>query len=294
MTTKSDHIPVYSLSAFSSSERKEQQFQIEVFDANRHFQVEYPHRHDFFEVLFLTKGSGQHVIDTNRYEIAPPCIFFMSPGQAHKLELSHDIEGYIFIFTADFYLLNQSNQNRLLEFPFFFTVKQTNPPLLLKRPENIQFFDHLFTKGIAELATKKEEATMLLRAILDTILVFSDMLYTSDEESLAKGKGHILVKQFLQLVETHNQENLSVNDYAQMLAITPSHLTQTVRQLTGNTSADIIHSKQIIEIKRLLIHTSLGVAEISNHMGFSDQSYFTKFFKKATGLTPLQFRMKAG
>ena len=96
MKPPSEQLPVYSLQSFSSPERKSQQFQVEVFDANRHFSVKYPHRHDFFEVLFLKKGSGYHVIDGNKYEIQPPCVFFMSPGQAHKLELSNDIEGYIF------------------------------------------------------------------------------------------------------------------------------------------------------------------------------------------------------
>ena len=119
MKNPAEQLPVYSLHNFSSPERKSQQFQVEVFDANRHFSVKYPHRHDFFEVLYLLKGSGLHVIDANKYEIKPPCIFFMSPGQAHKLELSNDIEGFIFIFTSDFYLLNRSNQNTLIEFPFF-------------------------------------------------------------------------------------------------------------------------------------------------------------------------------
>lgn len=69
MNPKTEHLPVYSLHNFSSPERKSQQFQVEVFDAKRHFSVKYPHRHDFFEVLYLMKGSGFHVIDSNKYEI---------------------------------------------------------------------------------------------------------------------------------------------------------------------------------------------------------------------------------
>ena len=147
----SEQLPVYSLHNFSSPERKSQQFQVEVFDANRHFAVKYPHRHDFFEVLYLNQGSGYHVIDGNKYEIKPPCVFFMSPGQAHKLELSHDIEGFIFIFTADFYLLNRRNQNSLIEFPFFYTIHQDNPPLQLSNPD-VQFLETLFRQSIAEAA----------------------------------------------------------------------------------------------------------------------------------------------
>jgi AraC-like DNA-binding protein/mannose-6-phosphate isomerase-like protein (cupin superfamily) len=289
----SEQIPVYSLHNFSSQGRISQQFQVEVFDANRHFSVKYPHRHDFFEVLYLSKGSGFHVIDGNKYEIQPPCVFFMSPGQAHKIEFSGDIEGYIFIFTSDFYLINQTNQNRLIEFPFFFSIMQENKPLILESADDVLFLETLFKKGIAEIEKGENYSVDLLRSVLDLILTSCAVLYKSDENWLAKGKGHIVVKKFFQLVEKNYQNNLPVNEYADKLAITPNHLTQTVNQLTGKTSSQIIKSKQVLEIKRLLVHTNLSVTEIANRLNFPDQSYFAKFFKRETGLSPLQYRFKA-
>ncbi|TLX77732.1 AraC family transcriptional regulator [Labilibacter sediminis] len=290
MAKAKQNIPTYSLQSFSHPQYAGRQFHVEPFDAHRHFQVSYPHRHDFFEVLFLTKGSGYHVIDSSKYKIEPPCIFFMSPGQAHKLELSSDIEGYIFIFTAEFYLINKNNQNRLLEFPFFFTINQDNPPLLLSQESEFSFLEQLFLKGIDELEKGEDFSTELLRSLLDTILNYSSSLYQSDDKSVSSGKGHLLVKRFFQLVEENYQNNLSVNQYAEALAITPNHLTQTLKQLTGRTSNDILQSKQILEIKRLLVHTNLSVTQIADQLHFTDQSYFTKFFKKATGVTPLKFR----
>lgn len=293
MKSNSEQIPVYSLHNFSSPDKDSRQFQVEVFDANRHFSVKYPHRHDFFEVLYLSKGSGFHVIDGNKYEIKPPCVFFMSPGQAHKIEFSSDIEGYIFIFTAEFYLINQTNQNRLIEFPFFFTIRQDNPPLLLSKTEDVLFLESLFQKGISEIKKGEIFSVELLRSILDLILTSSSILFKTDENKLTKGKGHIVVKKFFQLIEEHYQQNLTVTEYADVLAITPNHLTQTVNQLTGKTSSQIIKSKQILEIKRLLVHTNLSVTEIANRLNFPDQSYFTKFFKRETGISPLQYRTRS-
>jgi AraC-like DNA-binding protein/quercetin dioxygenase-like cupin family protein len=293
MNSINEHLPVYSLDNFSSNERKSQQFQVEVFDAKRHFSVKYPHRHDFFEVLYLMRGSGFHVIDGNRYEIKPPCVFFMSPGQAHKIEFSHDIEGYIFIFTADFYLANRNNQNSLIEFPFFYNLKQENPPLLLDNESDIQFLAELFRRSISELDNNEQNKLNLLRSILDLILMTCASRYKTLENMDGKGKGHILVKQFYHLVEENNHRNLSLKAYADMLAVTPNHLTQTVKQLTGKTSTQIIKAKQILEIKRLLVHTNLSVAEIAHQLNFEDQSYFTKFFKRESGYLPLQYRSRA-
>lgn len=293
MKSKSEHIPVYSLHNFSSLEHDSQQFQVEVFDANRHFSVKYPHRHDFFEVLYLLKGSGFHVIDGNKYEIKPPCVFFMSPGQAHKIEFSNDIEGYIFIFTAEFYLINQSNQNRLIEFPFFFTIRQDNSPLILEAKGDVLFLESLFDKGISEVEKGSAFSINLLRSVLDLILYSCSTLYKTVGYTLSKGKGHIVVKKFFQLVEENYRKNLTVSEYADKLALTPNHLTQTVNQLTGKTSSQIIKTKQILEIKRLLVHTNLSVTEIANHLNFSDQSYFAKFFKRETGISPLRYRVKS-
>jgi len=290
MKQTAEQIPVYSLPDFSSPERKSQQFQVEVFDANRHFSVKYPHRHDFFEVLYLQKGSGYHVIDANKYEIKPPCVFFMSPGQAHKLELSNDIEGFIFIFTSDFYLLNRSNQNSLIEFPFFYTIHQDNPPLLLKNETDIHFLESLFRQSMAEISRPGDYFLEMLRSILDLILTTCAARYQVNENMLNKGKGQILVKRFFHLVEENHQKNLSLSDYSGMIGVTPNHLTQTVKLLTGKTSSQIIKAKQLLEIKRLLVHTNLSVSEIANQLNFEDQSYFTKFFKRETSITPIQYR----
>jgi AraC-like DNA-binding protein len=101
------------------------------------------------------------------------------------------------------------------------------------------------------------------------------------------------VKNFLKLIEENYQNNLSVTEYARMLAVTPNHLTQMVRQITGKTSIELLQDKLIVETKRLLIHTNLTVSEISDKLSFDDQSYFTKYFKNKTGITPLQYRKES-
>lgn len=285
-----EQIPVYSVHNFSNTGNAARQFEVEVFDANRHFSVKYPHRHDFFEVLFLMRGTSFHVIDGNKYEIQPPCVFFMSPGQAHKIDFSSDIEGFIYIFTSDFYLINQTNRNRLLEFPFFFTLRRDNPPLVLTNPADVQFLEMLFLKAIAETGNSAGVSTELLRSVLDLILTSCAVLYKTGDQVVNSAKSHVVVKKFFQLLEENYQKNLTVNEYAALLAITPNHLTQTLVTLTGKTSNQIIKAKQILEIKRLLVHTNLPVSEIAHQLNFADQSYFTKFFKRETGLSPLQYR----
>lgn len=284
-----NNIPIYSIDKFDRTNTPGKGFQVEVFDANRHFSVEYPHRHDFYEVLYLSGGSGFHIIDSNKYKIEPPCIFFMTPGQTHKLEFSHDIDGYIFLFAPDFYLLNQSNKNKLLSFSFFHSVMRQNPPLYLANPLDNQFIKNLFERGCYEVKNNPNSGE-IIRSLLDVILITCNQLYPNENGLMLNNKGHILVKKFMLLIEENFQKNLKVSDYASMLAITANHLTQVVKQITGKTTNEIIQEKNILEIKRLLLYTNLTVTEIASKMNFADQSYFTKYYKKITGQTPLDYR----
>ncbi|BDD04830.1 AraC family transcriptional regulator [Aureibacter tunicatorum] len=283
-----EDLPIYTLNQFESQLSKNKPYQVEIFDANRHFEVEYPHKHDFFEVLFLTNGSGCHIIDSNRYDINPPCVFFLSPGQAHKLELSKDISGYLFLFTDEFYLFHKSNKNQLLELPFFFNINQENPPLQFANAEDVNFLIQLFKRGCKLMA--ENQGFLQIEAILDTVLNTCWSLYPNSPTGNEQQKGHLLVKRFRQLIEENYQENLNIQQYAELLNISPNHLTHIVKKVLGKTSLDLIKERNIIEIKRLLIHTDLSVTQIADRLNFNDQSYLTKFFKKNVGITPAAFR----
>ena len=284
-------IPVYSIDKFNSKTEKTIQFQIEVFDIHRNFKVTYPHRHDdFYEILFLTQGEGVHTIDFQHHQIKPFSIFFLSPGQIHELALSEDVQGYIFLFTSSFYHFNKTDPYKLFELPFFYNLAQETPPLYLESETERQIFIDFFQQAITENQLKLADNEEVIRALLDLILIQSKRIYPVGMIDEQAHKGRILVKRFKQLIEEKCQENLSVKQYADLLTVTPNHLSETVRNVTGRTSTDLINDRMVMEIKRYLTHTDLGVSEIAYKLNFSDQSYFSKYFKKLTEVSPLEFR----
>ncbi|WP_109743879.1 helix-turn-helix domain-containing protein [Arcicella aurantiaca] len=284
-------IPVYSIDKFNSKTEKTIQFQIEPFDIHRNFKVTYPHRHDdFYEILFITQGEGIYTIDMQDYVIKPFTIFFVSPGQIHELELSEDVQGYIFLFTSSFYHFNKTDPYKLFELPFFYNLAQETPPLCLKTEVEKQDFVELFRKAMNENQLKLTDNEEVIRALLDLILIQSKRIYPVSITEEPTNKGRILVKRFKQLIEEKCQENLSVREYAELLKITSNHLSETVKSVTGRTSTDLINDRMIMEIKRYLTHTDLGVSEIAYQLNFADQSYFSKYFKKMTEVSPLEFR----
>jgi AraC family transcriptional regulator, transcriptional activator of pobA len=293
LNTKKQNIPIYGLDSFLKNEKKQLEYQVNVFDVNRNFKVEYPHRHhDFYEVLFLTNGSGTHTIDAQDYEIKPYSLFFLSPGQIHDLQLSSDVEGYIFLFSSAFYHFNKTDPFKLFELPFFYHLGAENPPIYLENPKNIDSIIDLFQKSIAESQLNLPESEEVIRALLDLLLIYCKRIFPAQNKEENNIKGKILAKRFKQIIEQHCKENLSIKQYAELLKVTPNHLSETVKAVTGRTSTDLINDRMLLEIKRMLSHSDLTISEIAYQLKFSDQSYFSKYFKKLVGIVPNEFRKK--
>lgn len=99
-----------------------------------------------------------------------------------------------------------------------------------------------------------------------------------------------IFKRFIQLIHKHCTSQREVSFYATELFITPRYLSTIVQVVTGQTAKSIIDQHVILEIKALLQSTNLSIQEISNRLHFPDQSFFGRYFKKHTGMSPLQYR----
>lgn len=100
------------------------------------------------------------------------------------------------------------------------------------------------------------------------------------------------IKNFQRLVETHFLELRLPGAYAELLHVTTNHLNALCKENLGKQAGEVIRERILLEAKRLLINVDLSVAEIAYRLNFSDNSYFTRFFKKHEGLTPDEFRKR--
>jgi AraC-like DNA-binding protein len=92
------------------------------------------------------------------------------------------------------------------------------------------------------------------------------------------------------LIESHFREIKSPARYAEMMYMSERNLNRTIKLILNKTVSDLITDKVILEAKRMLIHTRLTVAQISFDLGYDDNSYFIRLFRKKTGKTPLKFQ----
>ena len=102
------------------------------------------------------------------------------------------------------------------------------------------------------------------------------------------------LREFKKLVDKHFRQYKLPNEYAQLLHVTPNYLNNITKEVWGKSPGAVIRERIILEAQRLLINVNLNVTEIAYQLNFHDNSYFTKFFKKYSGMTPEQFRKHHG
>lgn len=96
----------------------------------------------------------------------------------------------------------------------------------------------------------------------------------------------------MMLVESEYKKSRDVNYYAALLNITPKYLTVIVRQITGQTPKRIIDHYTVLQLRLRLRNSELSIKQIAWEFNFSDVSFFCRFFKRHTGMSPMEMREK--
>lgn len=250
-----------------------------------------PHRHNFYEVCFFTRGGGHHEIDFRKFDIREFSIHFISPGQIHHLVGTGENQGYVLAFSTAFLLgENEENAAWLAKLPFF------NP---LQGPQTLKLdqSDYYDLLNLIE-HIKRDEARMgksargIIRYYIKIVLGKCNYFFSLDKESgkLIEDPTLKLVGKFKHLVEMHFANLHQVQEYSKKLAITPGHLNRCCKQITGKNASDVILQRIVLEAKRLLLFTGKTSKEIAYSLHFEDPSYFSRIFKKKTGYSPTTFR----
>lgn len=253
-----------------------------------HSKITKPHKHNSYLAVLFTKGSGRHEIDFNSYEIKPGSLFLLAPGKTHHWELSEDIDGYIFSHTSNFYDLHYSH-NRIHQFPFFYSIQNT-PYLSLSKKNSLEI-EHLFKKVLQEYQNKNAFQHQLILSYIDIIYAEASRLYLLDnsQKSIKSNSYSEKFQQFEELIEKNYITEKSPSQYADWMNISPKHLNRITKTVIGKTASEVITDRILLEAKRRFLHTKNSFSAIAISLGYEDYAYFSKLFKKSSGLTPTEF-----
>ena len=254
-------------------------------------------RCNFFRVVFFTNAGVAFRLGEQSFDSTANSVYFSYPGKLESWNTSQKIHGYLVCFTEAFARIDSGSTSFNQQFPFF--RFEADSLLSLSDNQAIEL-KPVAEEMLAELMSVHPDRHDMIRLLLHQYLLKLKRMYAHYQEELSPvaRNGALVFNSFRQALDRHfaalakGEENLlpSVSLIANEVNLNASYLNTTIKELTGKTASSFIRQKILLEIKSYLIHTDLQMAQISHQLGFTNVSYFNRFFKNATGITPSQFQ----
>jgi AraC-like DNA-binding protein len=237
-----------------------------------------PHRHEgYHELIYLSKGAGQHTVGDQVYEVRPPMGFYLNLGQVHCWNFSRIPDGYVVLFREEVLSGYPKALAHLFGMKETFRLSEEDPSVL----QLLDVFFSDFKRGLP---------LDVLAAQLNS-LIYKTIQLPQDRRKLPPTvlDEFAIFKKLLR----ENYRHLKTSEaYAAAMRISIRKLNQICQAATGSNAIELIREYLLIESKNLLTHTGLQVTEIAYQLNFSDASNFVKFFKAQTTLTPTEYRAR--
>ena len=282
-------IPVRNLKTNQNNPDLPENFSIRILDdvLSGQDMVQDLHRHDYFFILALKKGKGNHEIDFTTFQISDHSVFFMRPGQVHKLILKKGSKGFLMQFNPDFYFPGDQTSSQLLRMAGSKNICQ---PDAGKFNKLIEILGDIFL----EYSSKQESYLEVIKANLGIFFIHlvRHKLGRNNSSGKISQYSQQRLDEFSELLETHISTRKKVSQYSELLHLTPYQLNAITKSAIGKTGSEFINDFIILESKRNLLATTNQINQIAYQLGYDDVSYFIRFFKKHTGYSPEAFRLK--
>ena len=247
--------------------------------------VAVPHRHAYHEIIWIRQGSASHLLDGDHLAFSAQTLLVVPKGRIHSFHPSADCLGLVIRF-ADEFLLEPS--------PLLFSQIVGHRQLHLDNAQS-EVVESYFTLLRSEQARADPYHRNALRYLLAAFIArLEELLLVSSRMCPPDFTNTLWIWNRLNgLIEEHFKKEHQVGFYAQELGVSIRKLGEIVRLYTGRYFSDIIDQRLVTEAKRMILFSGLSFKEVAFTLGFENQSYFGKVFRKLTGKTPSDFRTES-
>ena len=264
---------------------------ITTLDPNNNTTALSPAKIDGFSVIIMMTGEVVVSIDMQNYTVHPDTIVFFSPGSIIRtVKYSHDATAYFLAFSRSF--VNEIQVDLSTSLPVY--MRFGKAPVLEVTPQDVAEIRQLFRLIKTMIISDKEHYRHeIIRTLFATAFyIITEISRRDRPKELKQGRSEVLFDEFIALLQQHGKHERNVSFYADMLNITPKYLSSVVKEVSGRTAARWIDEAVILEAKSLLKFSGMSIQEIAQHLNFSTQSFFGKYFKQHTGISPSRYKRK--
>lgn len=237
-------------------------------------------------VLYLTEGEAEMKIGSEVYKINKDEMLFVQAGQVFSFQTGDVNKGYICGLHNDMLIGTFGKTDPLKEFEF---LRVWGNPVVRFDRSTSELVLHILKRLLLEYVQNGLKNQDIFQSYLLAMFCEVKNVY-QPLKSAGKASSISITNKFKELVFSNIKDKHLVSDYAFLLNISPNHLNKTVKAVTSKSPTKWIDEAIIAEAKVLLCQSDLPISEIAQEVGFEDQSYFTRLFKKYENVTPSDFR----
>jgi AraC family transcriptional regulator, transcriptional activator of pobA len=250
-------------------------------------------RQNFYEICLETSRGCNFTIDQFEVPASEYRLSFISPHRLYSVESKPDdqqpLQGFSILFTPEFLGSQPTHGQFLTDFPFF---NHFNSPFIALEKGEADAFTEVFTKIHQEYRSRDGYSKDIISHYLNVLFLLGKRLYrNAARRSIAMGREQEIYYEFEWLLQKSFLELNTVKDYAEKIHVSPKHLSETIKKVSGESALQMIHKAQVNYAKGLLLQTNMTVTQIAEELRFENPEYFSVFFKRITGKKPLEFRV---
>ena len=261
----------------------------------KHEEALFIHTHkDFSELVIVMNGSANHIVDEEKFYIKKGDVFVISNDTAHGYEDTEDFRicnimyRSEYLLSADYDIKKNAGFHALFVLEPYITREQGFRSRLMLKLKDFEKIYTLIDFMHSEYQTKADGWQTLLEENFMTLVVMLSRLYSFD--SSFEKNDIINIAKSISYMENHYTENITIDALAEISHYSPRHFTRIFSETFHTTPLNYIIALRINHACSLLRESKLTMSEIAFQCGFSDSNYFSRIFKKKTGLTLRQFR----
>ncbi|KAA0009745.1 helix-turn-helix domain-containing protein [Billgrantia pellis] len=252
-----------------------------------------PHRHaDLVHVLHVAGGQVELELEGTRQTLRGPLAIVVPAMTIHGFRFSQDIEGHVVTLAQP--LAEQLGQ-RLGEWAGVLRHADCHR---LAQPRKARRLATLVEQIDAEYRQPAPGRDRMLEALVQSLTIeLSRLAMPHAPPGTAPGprqrdRGHEHLASFQALIEAQYRHQPRIERFAEQLGMSSAHLNALCRRLADRSALQLLHERLLLEAKRQLTYTNMTVSQVADSLGFSEPAYFTRFFKRNTGLAPRDFRLR--
>ena len=247
-----------------------------------------PHRHDFYQIFWLTRGERMFNIDFDNFPVRAPSFVFVPPGAVHTFGTLELTGGYMVSFQQDFLEAQGHSVDLFQDCPAFDPAHFQ--AVVEVSPEVAERVTGWLQSTYAEFISKQLGYQTAIAALLRILFVEIRRALSSQIVANFSQKYSPLTARFLRRLHSRPYQISSASEVSRFHGVSRSWLNQLVRKETGRNLTEHLQERLILESKRLLAHSDLNISEIAYQLGFDDASYFARLFKQIAETSPSEFR----